>query len=256
MKEHNNFNLLQLQLLIGLVVLVNAIGLYFPILRNDDPVLYANIAKNMVMTHDWINLMLNQTNWLDKPHFPFWVTVISFKIFGINSFAYIFPGFLFNLLGSYYTYRLAKHIYNQDIGLIAALISLSSFHLLLSSIDVRAEAYLIGEIMPACYYWYLYNAEAKINLRYLILGAVFTALAMMTKGPFVLITIMSGLSVSWVYTQQLINFIRLKWLFALILSLIFITPELLSLYLQFDTQPHKIVFGHTHISGIKWFFLG
>ncbi|MFN7094398.1 MAG: ArnT family glycosyltransferase, partial [Burkholderiales bacterium] len=190
----------------------------------------------------------------DKPHFPFWLTAMSFKMWGITSFAYILPGFLFYLLGVYYTYRLAKHLYNPEVGLLACLISLSSFHLLLSSIDVRAEAYLVGQIMPACYYWYLYHERPGITVKYLILGALFTALAMMTKGVFVLVPITSGLIGMWIYTRQLNNLVRLKWLLALLLSFIFIAPELIALYLQFDAHPEKIVFGTTRVSGLRWFF--
>ena len=248
------FKTYQLYGLILLIVLVNASGMFFPVLRNDDATLYANIVKNMLQNHDWINLVHHQTDWLDKPHFPFWLTAISFYVFGINSFAYILPGFLFNLVGAYYTYRLAKELYNIDTGLIAAIIYLSSFHLMLSSIDVRAEAYLLGTIVPACYYWYIYNKTLHINFKYLFLGAVWTSLAIMTKGVFVLVTITSGLITLWVYNKQLTNFFRLKWLLALGWTGIFIIPELIALYVQFDLHPEKIIYGRNNVSGIKWFF--
>ena len=134
--------------LILLVIIVNGIGVFEPLLRNDDPVLYANIAKHMAVSGDWIGLFSAGQPWLDKPHFPFWISAFSFKIFGINAFAYFLPGYLFHLLGAYYTYRLAKLLYNAEVGLIALLIYLSSVHLMLSgSFDVRAEAYLLGQII-------------------------------------------------------------------------------------------------------------
>jgi 4-amino-4-deoxy-L-arabinose transferase-like glycosyltransferase len=136
--------------------------------------------------------MLSGQDWLDKPHFPFWITALSFKIFGINSFAYILPGFIFNLIGAYYTYKLANYLYkNQDIALLSTLIYLTIFHLMISAIDVRAEAYLLGQIIPAVYYWL--NYDDKFSWKYLLLGAFFTGLALMTKGIFVVITIVSGI---------------------------------------------------------------
>lgn len=245
------FKVKQLYTIIILLIIVNAFGLFFPLLRNDDPLLYANIAKNMVLNHDWLNLTYHNEDWLDKPHFPFWVTAVFYHIFGINSFAYILPGFLFNLLGAYYTYRLAQALYNDDIGLLSCLIYLSSFHLMLSSIDVRAEAYLMGSIVPACYYWYRYNLLT--NLRYLLLGSLFTAIAIMSKGLFVLIPIAGGLIAVWSYTGNLKNIIRPKWLIAIILSFIFVMPEIISLYIQFDMHPQKVIFDSMHISGIRWF---
>lgn len=246
--KHSEFWLILL-----LAIIVNFSGIIEPIIRNDDPTLYANIAKHIVLSGDFIDLMFHNTDWLDKPHFPFWITALSFKVFGINSFAYILPGFLFHLLGAFFTYHLAYKLYqNIDIARISAIIYLSSLHLMMSSIDVRAEAYLLGEIIGACYFWYLYNE--CFSFRYLILGALFTALALMTKGLFVLLTICSGLVFVWAYTGELINFIKAKWILALVLSLIFTAPEVYALYYQFDLYPEKLVFGHHHISGIRWFF--
>ena len=238
-----------------LVIIVNGLGVFEPLLRNDDPVLYANIAKHMAVSGDWVDLFSFGQPWLDKPHFPFWISAASFKLFGINSFAYFLPGYLFHLLGAYYTYRLAKLLYNADVALIALLIYLSSVHLMLSgSFDVRAEAYLLGQIMPACYYWLLYDRHS--NWKPLLLGSLFTALAMMTKGLFVVVTIFSGLVFTWIYTKEYKRIFSPKWLLAYVLSLIFILPELICLYLQFDAQPATMVFGHNNISGLAWYFWG
>lgn len=259
---NNSQNLIknnQLFYIIIICILFNVVGLFFPILRNDDPTLYASIAKNIILSKNWVYLTYPLgVDWLDKPHLPFWITAISFKIFGINSFAYILPGFLFNLIGAYYTYLLGKYLFNQTIGLIATIIYLSSFHLLLSSTtDVRAEVYLMGMIMPACYYFLHYFSNARIKLLPLFFASIVTACAIMTKGIFVLFTIGGG--VFWVivyncYTKK-INYIQavLRLVLSIGLIAIFISPEIIALYLQFDKYPNKIIFGISHVSGIKWF---
>ncbi|MFN8770307.1 MAG: ArnT family glycosyltransferase [Neisseriaceae bacterium] len=242
---------------IGLAIFINMLGFFVPVLSSNDSNFYAVIAKNIVLSNDWVNLTFNGQDWLDKPHFPFWLITISYKIFGVNTFAYILPGFLFNVLGGYYTYLLAKHLFaSKEVGLLSALIYFTSLHLMISSIDIRQEAYLLGEIIPACYYWYLYNEHPQINKKFLLLGAFFTALAMMTKGIFILLTIFSGLIILWCVIGKWRNFLSIKWLLALIVSFIFITPELLALYIQFDMHPNKVVFGQTGVSGIGWFFWG
>lgn len=238
--------------LILLAIVANAVGMFFPILTSTFSPYYGSIAKHIAQTNNWSDLILSGHDWMDKPHLPFWLVAISFKIWGINSFAYILPGFLFHLLGIYYTYRLARFWYSKEVGLLAALFTATSLHLMLSSIDVRAEAYLLGEIMPACYYWLKYDKEAKF--KYLLLGAIFTAFALMTKGVFILITIYSGLVCLWMVRGQWRNFISLKWIIALVLSFILIFPELMALYYQFDLHPEKVVFGNTHMSGIYWYF--
>lgn len=254
---YKQINSTHIKLLILITIVINFLGAFYPILRNDDPVLYASISKNMVLSGNWLNLIYDQKDWLDKPHFPFWVTGLSFKLFGINSFAYILPGFLFHLLGAVFTYLLSIELYkNRQIALIATLIYVSSLHLLISSIDVRAEAYLLGEIMGACYFWYKYDKSTEFSLKYLVLGSIFTACAIMTKGPFVIITIGSGFVFMWMYQKRLNNLYSIKWLLALILSLLFTFPEVYALYQQFDIHPEKIIFGKDNVSGVSWFFWG
>lgn len=246
-----------LPLLIFIAVIVNAVGLFSSIWGSDANS-YSIIAKNIVLSHNWIDLTFAHHAWLDKPHFPFWATALSYKIFGIHAFSYILPGFLFNLIGAYYTYLIAKTLYSRETGLFAALLYLSSLSLMVASINVKAEAYLLGEIMPACYYWFCYNEKNTITISLLLKGAFFTALAMMTKGIFVLLPLFSGIGVMHCYRFGLLKTLRtffsVKWLLAFFFSFLFILPELISLYLQFDLHPTLIVFGHTHVSGIKFFF--
>lgn len=240
--------------LIILAVLVNASGMFSPILNSNDAYFYAVISKNIVQSHDWVNLIYGGKDWLDKPHFPFWMTALSFKIFGINSFAYVLPGFVFHCLGAYFTYRLACGLYNRETGLVAALIYATSLHLMLSALDIRAEAFLLGEIMPAVYFWWHYNRTPKLS--YLLLGGLFTGLALMTKGLFVVVTIWGGFFILWCYQRRFCEFLRLKWLVAYVVSAIFLLPELVCLYLQFDAHPEKVIFGSNRVSGIKWYFWG
>jgi 4-amino-4-deoxy-L-arabinose transferase-like glycosyltransferase len=241
--------------LIIISILISASGLFFPVTSASFSPWYGSIAKQIALSNNWSNLMLSNQDWLDKPHFPFWITAAAFKLLGINSFAYILPGFIFHLLGAFYTYRLGLYLYyNQTIALLASLIYLTTFHLILSAIDVRAEAYLLGQIMPAVYYWLHY--QQKFSWKSLCLGALFTALALMTKGIFVVLTISSGIICLWLYQGTLIkNLLHPKWWAALLLTLGLTLPELIALYLQFDSQPQKIVFGHNHVSGIRWFFI-
>ena len=75
-------------------ILVNISGLFVRIIEPDGA-LYAMISRTMAETGDLINLRAEGRDWLDKPHFPFWMAAISFRIFGVNSFAYKLPALLF-----------------------------------------------------------------------------------------------------------------------------------------------------------------
>ncbi|HEX8461179.1 MAG TPA: glycosyltransferase family 39 protein [Segetibacter sp.] len=232
-------------------ILLNANGLFIDILEPDGA-LYATIAKHIALSNDWINLFGDGHDWLDKPHFPFWIAAISFKIFGITAFAYKLPAYIFWLIGTWFTYRLAIFLYDKSTARVAIIIYIFSLHGILNSFDVRAEPYLTALSIGAIYYFYRAYKEQK--WKHIIFTALLAACAIMTKGIFVLITIAAGFVIYWIITKQWKQFINYRWWIMVVLILLFITPELYSLYTQFDLHPEKVVFGRTNVSGLKFFF--
>lgn len=241
----------QAKWLILLTLLINATAMLSPVINGGDSITYATLSQHIALNNDWANLVLDGQDWLDKPHMPFWITALFFKIGGVSAFTYILPGFLFHLIGGYYTWRIARLFYGPETAWLSLLVYVSVYHVMDSSIEVKAETYLTGFIMGASYYWLRYDAQSKIQ--YLLLGALFSACAVMTKGVFTLITITSGLVCMWMYRKQWHKLWSGKWLLALALSLLFTAPEVIALYRQFDMHPEKVVFGQTQVSGIKFF---
>jgi 4-amino-4-deoxy-L-arabinose transferase-like glycosyltransferase len=221
-----------IQWLALITVLVNASAMLSPIINSGDAIIYASIARHIALSHDWARLVLDGHDWLDKPHFPFWMTAISFNIGGVSALTYILPGFIFHLIGAYYTYRLASMFYDKQTAMLAVLIYVSIFNLMDSSIEIKAEAYLRAQILAACYYWLRYDMQFRT--KYLLLGALFTGMAIMTKGIFALFTISSGLVCLWLYQKQWSKLFSIKWLVALILSLLSAAPGFIALHLQFN----------------------
>ena len=48
---------------------------------------YAQAAKNMAVHGDWVTPYADGVRFLEKPPLLYWVTAVSFKLFGINEFA-------------------------------------------------------------------------------------------------------------------------------------------------------------------------
>jgi 4-amino-4-deoxy-L-arabinose transferase-like glycosyltransferase len=240
-----------LYLFIGIAVIVNLSGLFIPI-TGPDGTLYASIAKSMAQRNNFVELFAYGKDWLDKPHFPFWVTALSFKLFGINTWAYKLPGILFLLMGAVYTYLFGKALYNKQTGLWAVLILLTAQHIILSNNDVRAEPYLTGLIIAAVYH--LHKANTKNSYLQLLWGCLFTACAIMTKGTFAIIPIGGAIVGHLAITQQWKQLFNLRWLVGIILVLIFILPEIYCLNQQFDLHPEKLIFDRHNVSGIRFFF--
>ena len=236
---------------IALTLLVNALVMLTPLINEGDSVLYAALAQHMVQSGDYWSLVLDGKDWLDKPHFPFWLGALSFKLLGISPLTYALPGYVFHVLGAYYTYRIARLFYGRGTALLALLVFVSTYHAMYSTTALKAEAFLTGSITGACYYWLRWDMAH--TWRHLLLGAALSAMAVMTKGIFTLITISSGLVCLWAYQGRLGQLLRLRWLAALGLTLLFLAPEIYALFWQFDSHPDKVVFGQTGVSGIRFF---
>jgi len=235
---------------ISLAVLVNFSGLFVPLMDPDAGV-YASVTKHMVERNNYLELYFQGTDWLDKPHFPFWITAAFFKVFGMHNWSYKLPGILFVLLGACYTYLFAKKYYTKTIALWAVFILLTAEHIIISNSDVRAEPFLVGLVMASIYHFS--NALSKKIGWQLVYASFFAGCAVMTKGIFTLIPIGGAIAGELFIKQNWKQLFHWRWLIAAVLLFVFITPELYSLWYQFDQHPEKMVFGKTNVSGVRFF---
>ena len=240
-----------LQFFVAMAVLLNFSGLFVTII-GPDGALYASIAKTMVLKNNFAELFVDGRDWLDKPHFPFWMAAISFKLFGFQTWAYKLPAVLFSMMAAAYTYKLARLFYTKETGLWAALILLTAQHLVISDMDVRAEPYLTGLIIGSVYHFF--KAQDKKWFWQLLIGSLWAACAVMTKGIFALIPVFGAIAISLAIVKNWKMLFNFRWLIAIGMVLVFMIPELWCLYLQFDSHPEKVIFEQTNVSGIRFFF--
>jgi len=237
-------------LLFVLALAVNFAGINVKFFT-DDPGLYASIAKNLLYKKEFFQLFTYNRDWLDKPHFPFWAIFISFKIFGISVWAYRLPALLFFVVSLVYTFIYTRKYYGWEVAAIAVLILMTAQNTILSNTDARAEPYLMGLLIGSIYH--IACLEERFTYKDLFFAALLTALAIMTKGIFVITAIYGSLLGQLLFQKKLKTLFRVKWLWLLALTFIFTLPEFYALYIQFDLHPEKTVFGKQNVSGIKWF---
>ncbi|MBC6491274.1 glycosyltransferase family 39 protein [Flavihumibacter stibioxidans] len=96
--------------------------------------------------------------------------------------------------------------------------------------------------------------DGRGGLAHLVAGTAFTAMAVMTKGIFILVPLAGGFLAIWAVRGEWWQLRRSRWWLAILLLSLAILPELYCLYLQFDLHPEKMVFGRTGVSGIRFFF--
>ena len=242
---------------LGLAAL--AYGAGFPIdLFDTDTARYANIARELAQHGNFFSLTYEGKDWLDKPHLPFWLTAVSYQIFGVNNVAYKIPGFLCIIVATLYTYALGKRYSNREVARWGVLILLSSQHLVAAASDVKAEPFLLAFITQAFYHLQrsLEQSESCRGAQrwfHFVMSALGTAAAIGTKGPFVLVPILGGHGVVLVLRGRWREILHPKWIAYLAATSVFLSPIIVAYYVQFDMHPDKELFGRTSVSGVKFF---
>ncbi|NJB72396.1 4-amino-4-deoxy-L-arabinose transferase-like glycosyltransferase [Saonia flava] len=237
--------------LIFLVALVYISGMLVTLFENDSAQ-FAVMAMRMVQENDFINLFKGPEEYLDKPHMHYWLAALSFKIFGINHWAYRIPGILASFLAAYSCYGLGKLLYNKNVGKLAALVFLTAQTVVLSNIDVRTDAVLTGFTIFAI--WQLATYIEKKSFWSIVFGAFGAGMAFSTKGQIALLVIGISLLCHLSYTRKWKVLFSWKVLVAILVFAISVSPMLYAYYLQFDLHPEKIIRGKSGRSGIFFIF--
>jgi 4-amino-4-deoxy-L-arabinose transferase-like glycosyltransferase len=224
-------------------------GLFIPLMDND-AAHHANIALHMFCTGDYVSLIDQGCDYLDKPHLHFWLAALSYHIFGVNSFAYKFPSLLFSILGIYATYRLGKLLYSKETGRLAAFILATSFSFILANHDVRMDAILTSSVIFSI--WQLIAFTKTLRWKNLMLASIGLACGFSTKGMIGIV--MPGIAVAThiLYERNWTILYHWKWMLLPVFVLMLIGPVLYCYYLQFDLHPEKFVRGHAAISGVRF----
>jgi 4-amino-4-deoxy-L-arabinose transferase-like glycosyltransferase len=129
-----------------LVILAWVFGLNIDL--TGDSGLYAAISRQMVESGDWLNLKINGEPYDQKPHLFFWLAGLGIQLFGNSNWAFkLFP-FLFGLSSIYFTYRLARLLYNELSGKLAALLAGTSQMFFLYFFDFHTDT-----VLQAAWLW-------------------------------------------------------------------------------------------------------
>jgi 4-amino-4-deoxy-L-arabinose transferase-like glycosyltransferase len=145
---------------------------------------YAEIAREILVLNDWIIPHLNFVRLLDKPPLLYWLTAVSYKLFGISEFTARLPVALSTLGCMFLCYLLGKRLFGSLAGFLSALILATS-----------AGTFIFGfgrQLLPDMPFTFFVAAtfsalllgyfEPTKRQRYYLLGYTAMALAVMTKG--------------------------------------------------------------------------
>ena len=213
-KIGSNFSNLQLQFLIA----ISAALLFIPFLGGVhlfdwDEINFAECAREMIVTQDYLNVQINFRPFWEKPPLFIWMQVLSMKAFGINEFAARFPNAIIGIVSLLFIYNIGKKLFDSRFGLWWVIAYAGSilphFYFRSGIIDPLFNLLIFIAIW---FFMRLHFANeiitGKRRILYAALWGVFTGLAILTKGPTALLII--GLVVAIAYLPDLISLLKIK----------------------------------------------
>jgi len=225
---------------------------WFITVMDPDSAQYASITREMLERGDYLTFTDQGREYLDKPPLLFWLSGISFQLFGINHVAFRIPAFLATLLALYSTYRLAALYYGKNTGYLAALILATTQAVFLINHDVRTDTNLMCWFVFSMWQLAAY-LETKKSMHF-IWGFTGVGLAMLAKGPIGMVAPALGIFMHLVLKKEWKQLFNPTWLLGLIIVGIVLLPMSYGLYVQFDQHPEKIVNGLTGVSGLRFYY--
>ncbi len=149
-----------------------------------DEINFAESAREMMASGDYLRVQINFEPFWEKPPLFFWFQVASMKLFGVNEFAARFPNAVFGFIYLISFYFIGKKHFSAKFGLMWSLIFFATIlpHIYFKSgiIDPVFNYFIFMSI----YFMILVisgDHENKMHLAFI--AGLFSGLSVITKGP-------------------------------------------------------------------------
>ena len=154
-----------------------------------DEINFAESAREMIQTGNYMQVQINYEPFWEKPPLFFWMQVASMKAFGINEFAARLPNAICGIVTLLVLFSIGRRIHNEKFAwwwvLIYAGTFLPNLYFKSGIIDpwfnlfIFLGIYFLGNFLNA-------KEKQKKLIPPLLLSALFTGLGILTKGPVAL----------------------------------------------------------------------
>jgi 4-amino-4-deoxy-L-arabinose transferase-like glycosyltransferase len=174
----------------AIIVIVSSL-LFFTFLGNVhlfdwDEINFAECAREMIVTKDYLRAQIDFMPFWEKPPFFIWMQVGAMKLFGVGEFAARFPNALIGVITLTTLFYTGKKIVNEKMAgwwaLLYAASWLPHFYFKTGIIDPTFNFFIF---LAFVHVHFLRAADNK--MRHILLAGLFLGLAVLTKGPVALL---------------------------------------------------------------------
>jgi 4-amino-4-deoxy-L-arabinose transferase-like glycosyltransferase len=182
-------------------------GLGLGTLWDNSETAYGEVAREILLSHDWLVMHLNAAPWFVQPPLYFWIAAIFAKIFGIGEFAMRLPSALATVaMGAAVGYAVGR-IAGARAGAYAGIVLSTSLMQAIVGRLAIMDALLDLSVTAAILWWYRAfepsrgpgREDGRKRAGALVLGTAAIALGTLAKGPVapVIVLLVVGTWLGW-----------------------------------------------------------
>jgi 4-amino-4-deoxy-L-arabinose transferase-like glycosyltransferase len=226
-------------------------GLGRPALWEPDEGRYAEVAREMVVSGDYVTPHNDWVRYFEKPPLVYWLTAASLKVFGTNEFAVRCQAAFFSAGQVGITEAFGEALFGIAAGLFAALVLALSplfFAFARFATPDPALAFFFTGALAAFY------AAAKapsfrrgIGRRWMFAASAMLALGTLTKGPVALF-LAGAIALVWLIVEgRLADSLQIPWLACALIYLVVALPWfVIAAYRNPDFLRFYVIHEHLH----------
>ncbi len=232
------------------VLLVASFLLFFRLgdraLRNPDEGRYAEVAREMLRSGDWLKPTLLGVGYLRKPILFYWLTAGSFQIFGLSEWsARLVPAFA-SLCGVAAVFWFCIRFFSRKTALFACAILATNLMYLQVGRYLVIDAVFTLFILGALFSYYLgFHSEKNRGFWYGVFY-ISLALAFLAKGFIAIALAGAALGTYLIATRRVLKALGQRHLFLGIPVFLFLAGPWYFLMEQREPGFLKFFFGHEH----------
>jgi 4-amino-4-deoxy-L-arabinose transferase-like glycosyltransferase len=180
-------------------------GLGMPALWEPDEGRYAEIAREMVVSGDYVTPRDDFELYFEKPPLVYWANAASIKIFGVNEFAVRLPAALFSIGQIVITAALADAMFGATVGFFVALVlALSPLFFgfaRFATLD-PGLAFFLTAALAAFYIAARDDSFSQPSARrWMLISAAMLAMGTLAKGPIALL-LGGAIAMTWLALER------------------------------------------------------
>ncbi|HUN59588.1 MAG TPA: glycosyltransferase family 39 protein [Candidatus Binataceae bacterium] len=203
-------------------------GLGRPALWEPDEGRYAEVAREMIVTGDYVTPHNDWVRYFEKPPLVYWLTAASLRVFGTNEFAVRCQAAVFSAGQVGITEALGEALFGIAAGLLAALgLALSPLFFAFARFATPdpALAFFFTAALSAFYAAATSESfESVAGRRWMLAASAMLAFGTLAKGPVALL-LAGAVALAWLTLEGRIrDSLRIPWLACILIYLAIALP--------------------------------